>query len=160
MPDDETLRKMAAYGIPAVIQPGFIHGLGESFIASLGMARARAMIPARRYLDAGVPLAGSSDSSVADYNPFVGIWAAIARRDRRRDRLRSRGSTDPRRGDPALYDRRGIRPPRGGDRGTIAAGKLADFVILGRDPLRCPEAELRAIRPHRTILGGQDVYSS
>ena len=79
MPDDETIAKMAAYGIPAVIQPGFLYGLGESFIVSLGMERAGGMVPARRYLDAGVPLAGSSDSSVADYNPFVGIWSAIAR---------------------------------------------------------------------------------
>lgn len=157
MPNDETVAKMAAYGIPAVIQPGFLHGLGESYIASLGMERAGAMIPARRYLDAGVPLAGSSDSPVADYNPFVGIWAAIARQT-------AAGTIfDP---SQSLAREEAIRLYTTGaafaireesTRGMIAPGMLADLVALDRDILTCPTDDIRAITPHRTIVGGADV---
>ena len=157
MPDSETVAKMAAYGIPAVIQPGFLYGLGESFIASLGIERASGMVPARRYLDAGVPLAGSSDSSVADYNPFVGIWSAIARQTAAGTIL---DQTE------ALTREEAIRLYTTGaahaireeaSRGTIAAGMLADFVVLDRDILTCPTDAIRAIVPIRTILGGADV---
>jgi predicted amidohydrolase YtcJ len=160
MPDDETLRKMAAYGIPAVIQPGFIHGLGESFVVSLGMERARGMIPARRYLDAGVSLAGSSDASVADYNPFVGIWSAIARE------TAAGIAFDPA---EALTREEAIRLYTTGAafalreearRGRIMVGYLADFVVLDRDILRCPTDEIATIRPVRTIVGGLDVFTA
>lgn len=158
MPDDATIAKMAAYGIPAVVQPGFLYGLGESFIASLGLERASGMVPARRYLDAGVPLAGSSDSSVADYNPFVGIWSSIARETAAGTVL------DP---SKALTREEAIRLYTSGAayaireesrRGTIAVGNLADFVVLDRDILTCPLEEIRAIKPTRTILGGRDVF--
>ena len=159
MPDDETVAKMAAYGIPAVIQPGFLYGLGESFIASLGRERAGGMVPALRYLDAGVPLAGSSDSSVVDYNPFVGIWSAIARETAAGTMLDQ---------SEALSRQEGIRLYTTGaahalreeaSRGAIAVGMLADFVVLDRDILTCPTDEIRAITPTRTILGGKDVFT-
>jgi len=157
MPDDDTLAKMAAYGIPAVIQPGFLYSLGESFVTSLGMERARAMIPACRYLTAGVPLAGSSDSPVADYNPFVGIWAAIARQTAAETDLDESQSLT-REEAIRLYTTGGafaIREER--TRGTIASGMLADFVVLNRDILACPTNDIRAIAPRRTIVGGVDM---
>lgn len=158
MPDRETIAKMAAYGIPAVIQPGFLYGLGESFIVSLGMERAGTMVPARRYLDAGVPLAGSSDSLVADYNPFVGIWSAMARETAAGTALDQ---------SEALTREEAIRLYTSGaayalreeaSRGTVSVGKLADFTVLDRDVLHCPVTEIRAITPTRTILGGVDMF--
>ncbi len=158
MPDDETMTKMAAYGIPAVIQPGFLYGLGESFVISLGMERARTMIPARRYLDAGVPLAGSSDSPVANYNPFVGIWAAIARQTAAGTELGASQSLT-REEAIRLYTTGAAQAIREEDtRGVIEPGKLADFVILDRDILACPTDEIRAITPQKTIVGGADVF--
>jgi predicted amidohydrolase YtcJ len=159
MPDDETVAKMAAYGIPAVVQPGFLYGLGESFIASLGRERASRMAPARRYLDAGVPLAGSSDSSVADYNPFVGIWSAVARQTAAGTVL-DQSEALTRAQAIRLYTTGGAHAIREeASRGAIAVGMLADFIVLDRDILTCPAAEIRAITPTRTILGGKDVFA-
>lgn len=158
MPDDATIAKMAAYGIPAVIQPGFLYGLGESFVVSLGMERARAMVPARRYLDAGVPLAGSSDSSVADYNPFVGLWSAIARETAAGTNF-DQSEALTREETIRLYTSGAAYAMREeASRGMIGVGKLADFTVLDRDILRCPVAEIRSIIPTRTILGGIDVF--
>ncbi len=158
MPRAETVAKMAAYGIPAVIQPAFLYGLGESFIASLGRERAARMNPARTYLDAGVPLAGSSDSSVYEYNPFLGIWAAMARetaKGKRFDAAEALTRVEAIR----LYTTGAAHAIREeATRGTIASGKLADFVVLDRDILTCPIAEIRALHPLRTILGGVDVF--
>ncbi|GEM_PF-3193415 len=44
------------------------------------------------------------------------------------------------------------------DKGTLAPGKLADFVLLDRDLTRTPAAELRNARVLMTVAGGTPVY--
>ncbi len=42
--------------------------------------------------------------------------------------------------------------------GSLEPGKLADLVVIDRDYLACPEDEIRAIKPRRTIVGGRTVF--
>ena len=44
------------------------------------------------------------------------------------------------------------------DRGSLKEGKIADFVILDRDPLNTPPDQLMAIRVLKTIKEGRTVY--
>lgn len=43
-------------------------------------------------------------------------------------------------------------------RGSIEPGKLADFVIIDRNPLITPKRELRDLKILETIIGGTRVY--
>ena len=43
-------------------------------------------------------------------------------------------------------------------KGTIAAGKYADFVVLSRDILAVPAAELLETRVLMTVMGGRETY--
>ena len=43
-------------------------------------------------------------------------------------------------------------------RGSIEPGKLADFVILDRNPLITPPKDLRDLKVLETIIGGNRVY--
>jgi predicted amidohydrolase YtcJ len=44
--------------------------------------------------------------------------------------------------------------------GTITAGKLADLVVLGRDPFREPPSTLVTLPVERTMLGGHWSFES
>ena len=43
-------------------------------------------------------------------------------------------------------------------KGSIEVGKLADFVVLDRDYMTCPDSEIMNILPLATIVGGEIVY--
>jgi predicted amidohydrolase YtcJ len=45
-------------------------------------------------------------------------------------------------------------------KGTISAGKLADFSVLSADIMKIPEAEILETKNMMTIIGGQVVYSA
>jgi predicted amidohydrolase YtcJ len=158
LPTGRTLELMARYRIPAILNPPFLYYMGDSFVTSLGVARAERMKPARSYLDAGVPLAGSSDSTVSDYNPFVGIATMIARRTisghvlDQAERL-TRPEAIRLYTTGAAYALRRER-----EWGSLEAGKWADLVVLDRDILTCPQDEIAAIKPLRTVLAGETVY--
>ena len=46
------------------------------------------------------------------------------------------------------------------DRGVIAPGKLADFVVIDRDYMKCPEEEIKDICSLQTVVGGEVVYET
>jgi predicted amidohydrolase YtcJ len=45
-------------------------------------------------------------------------------------------------------------------KGSLAPGKLADLVILGRSPLTAPPDEIDRIPVLETIVGGETVWRS
>jgi predicted amidohydrolase YtcJ len=44
------------------------------------------------------------------------------------------------------------------DKGSIEPGKLADLILVDRDPLSCPEDDLRTTRVLWTMVGGKIVH--
>jgi predicted amidohydrolase YtcJ len=158
-PTPTALAVMAEARIPAVVSSPFLTNLGEGFVNSVGPERASRAMPMRSYLDAGVPLAGSSDSSITDFNPWVGMNAAVNRVTATgRDLGRAAEGITP---EEALrsYTLGGAFVTGREDRqGSIAPGKLADLVVLDRDPLAIPPENLDQVKPTATMLSGEWVY--
>ena len=158
-PTETALAAMAEAKIPAVVSSPFLANLGEGFVNSVGPERASRAMPMRTYLDAGVPLAGSSDSCITDYNPWVGMHAAV-------NRTTATGR-DLGKADEAITVEEALRSytlggafvtGREDRQGSIALGKLADLAVLDRDPLAIPAEELDRVKPTATMLGGEWVY--
>jgi predicted amidohydrolase YtcJ len=158
VPSEETIRLMGEHKIPALVSNPFIVHLGESFVTSLGEDRAARALPMASYLRARVPLAGSSDSPIADVNPWVGMYAAVARRTITGRQFDLSEAIDVREalrsytigGAHAL----GLTTQRG----SLEAGKVADLVQVDRDPLEVDATGLRDTRVERTMLAGEWVY--
>jgi predicted amidohydrolase YtcJ len=45
------------------------------------------------------------------------------------------------------------------EKGSIEVGKLADLILVDRDPLTCPEDDLPSTKVLWTMVGGKTVYS-
>ena len=72
----------------AVPQTIFIHSLGRNFRDYLPDAFLPRCYPIRAMLDAGIPVALSSDAPVVENdNPLMGMQAAVTRRDREGHRI-------------------------------------------------------------------------
>lgn len=157
-PTPETLALMAEFRIPAVVSSPFLANLGEGFVNSVGAKRAARAMPMQTYLRAGVPFAGSSDSPITAFDPWVGIAAAVNRRTVAGRVLGADEALSP---EDALrsYTVGGAFASGREDRlGRISPGMLADLVVLDRDPLAVPPDELTTIRPTATMAGGRWVF--
>ena len=44
-------------------------------------------------------------------------------------------------------------------KGSIELGKLADFIVIDRDIMTCPEDEIKSIQVLQTVVGGETVYT-
>jgi predicted amidohydrolase YtcJ len=117
----------------------------------------RWMYPARSILDTGGTIAGASDWPVSTANPFAAIFQAETRSG-------PQGVLDPAQRMPRIamlyaYTRHSAQVlDRLGDIGSIAPGKLADLVLVDRDVLTVPAAELRKAAVVFTMWGGKIVY--
>ena len=158
VPTPETIDLMGRHQIPALVSNPFLVHLGDSFVESLGADRAKRALPMASYLRARVPLAGSSDSPIADFNPWVGMYAAIARRSINGwqfDPSEAISITEALRS----YTITGASVLGLADkRGSIEPGKVADLIHLDRNPLQVGTEDVKETRVLRTMVAGSWVY--
>jgi predicted amidohydrolase YtcJ len=158
-PTETALARMAEAQIPAVVSSPFLTNLGEGFVNSVGPERASRAMPMRTYLEAGVPLAGSSDSYITDFNPWVGMHAAVNRRTvTGRDLGKAAEALTPAEALHSYTMGGAFASGREDRQGSISPGKLADLVVLDRDPLAIDPDDLDQVTPTRTMLGGTWVW--
>jgi len=67
---------------------------------------------------------------------------------------------DPASGEPTGIVRNGGRliKVKEKEKGSLEAGKLADFIVLDKDPLTCPLDGVKDLEVEQTYLGGKCVY--
>ena len=151
---DDQISLMAAQNIVLVPQPYFISVFGEGMLHNLGADRAKLSYPARRLLDAGMTLPGSSDRPVAHGAPLA-VMQAFAQR--LTEAGNAYGINDRISVAEALhaYTVGSANATGWGDRkGTLASGFLADLVVLGANPLEVDVAEVSQIPVLATMVGG------
>ncbi|NBC22305.1 MAG: amidohydrolase family protein [Gammaproteobacteria bacterium] len=156
MPDQATMEAMAEHHIAITQQPNFTYTLEGRYVDNLDGRRLETNNPLRTPLDHGIHLAISSD--ILPIGPAVGLYAAVTRRGMSgrvfgpEERI---GIAEALR----AYTVDGAWLTREEDlKGSLEAGKLADFIVLAADPLALPGDELRDLEVLETWLGGRRVY--
>lgn len=154
LPTERTLQLMAAHRIPAVVSDPFLYSLGESYITSLGLERASRMMPMRTYLDRRIPLAGSSDSPVAVFDPWVGFYSAMTRTTVKGTVMGADERISPIEALRSYTIGGAYALGRERELGSLEPGKLADLVVLDMDPLTASADRFLEMRPMATMVGG------
>ena len=161
----EVARRMARLGAIAEVQP--YHAIDDlRWMEQRIGARARWAYAFKTLQDAGVRLSFGSDwpgtnASWYPASPVLGIYAAVARQTL--DGKPAAGWFPEERVDveTALCAYTVNNAWAAGEeevKGMLAPGKLADLVVLDRDPFAVPPAQLKDLQVVLTVLGGRIVY--
>ncbi|HET9457115.1 MAG TPA: amidohydrolase family protein, partial [Candidatus Limnocylindrales bacterium] len=153
------LRRTAArLGIHVASQPAFLSALGDGYLEAFGTARAGRLYPFGSLLREGVLVAGSSDAPVVGASPLVAMRDAQLRRT---DDGHVLGANEALSASEALelYTRNAAFVSGAEDRlGSLELGKLADFVVLDRNPLTSDAEALTEAVVRMTVVGGEVAF--
>lgn len=153
--------RFARLGVIASIQPSFTTSDMPWAEARLSPRRIGEAYAWRTLEKVGARLAGGSDFPIESNDPRKGIYAAVTREDA--SGLPPGGWRPdedlPRTDALALYTSGAAYAMFQEDRrGSIAAGKDADFTVLDRDLRACPAREIPRARVLMTVVAGNVAY--
>lgn len=116
-------------------------------------------MPLRKIADSGIVFGLGTDATiVSHYQPFVTLGWVVSGLDLAGHRVldetltREEALVAHTRSNAYLFFQEG-------NLGSLEVGKLADLVVLDRDYMTVPAAEIKHIRPTMTMVGGRLVYS-
>jgi predicted amidohydrolase YtcJ len=163
LPDRSLTNKWRAAGIIPVPQPVFIYTIGDFIPTYVGDYGNHGQFPLRWLIDEGWGISGSSDvwigSERPQTRPLFSIWCCVERRGFSGREIEPEQKISV---DEALriHTIGGARVLGEEDRrGSLEPGKLADVIVLARDPRKVPPSEIPDVEVDYVFLGGRCVYT-
>jgi predicted amidohydrolase YtcJ len=156
--DEEIIGRIRRLGLVVVPFGSYARFHGDKLPGYYGAERLERLFAHRSLLDAGVPVAGSSDYPCGPIEPLAAITSCVERRSLAGEPvgLSQRISVAEAVG---LYTT-GAAFASGEERlkGTLAPGMLADFVELSGDPFETDPADIASLAVRSTWVGAECVY--
>ena len=137
----------------------YVYEHGDKMEA-FGADRWGMMHPNRSALDMGIPVAGNSDYGVSAAIPMLRIQSMVTRTSAEGKVYGPEQRISPEEAIRVWTMGSAFSVFEEDIKGSIEAGKLADFVILSSDPTAVPADEIKDITVHMTVVGGRIVYES
>ncbi len=151
-------RRLKGLGVIDASANGFLHDLGDAYKANRGEDEMRWMWPHRTLVDEGIPAPGHSDCPVCTPNPWLGIYGLVTRRTSGGDVLYAGEGITPMEAIRAYTILGAYSAWEEDIKGSIEPGKLADLVVVDRDPVTIPHDDLKNVETVMTIIDGKIVY--
>ncbi len=152
------LARMKQLNLIAVPQPAFIYYLGDSYLENFSEDALDFSYPGRSWFDLGITAIGSSDTPVVPADPWINIRSAVTRLTQD-GQLMGPGQAVTLDEALRMFTLHGaIGSFEESIKGSITPGKLADLIVIDRDPRHVDPAELHTIRNELTMVGGDIVF--
>jgi predicted amidohydrolase YtcJ len=156
---DALVARMKTLGVIPTPFSSYVYYHGEK-MRFYGAERLKNMFAMRSFLDAGIPATQASDYTASPFEPMMALQSQVTRTDTKgtvwganqRITLEEAIRVGTIHGAHASYEEN--------IKGSIAVGKLADLVVLDRDPFRENPASLVTIPIQRTMLNGRWSFES
>jgi predicted amidohydrolase YtcJ len=153
----ELLRRIKAVGAIPTPFYTYVHYHGNKWL-EYGPDKLRWMFPHRSFLDYGIPVGPASDYTPGPYEPLMAIQSMVTRKDfegrvwgpNQKVSVEEAIRICTLNGAYASFEE--------STKGSVTAGKLADFVMLGADPHEANPDRIKEIEVARTVVGGKTVY--
>ncbi len=157
--NEQLLRRMKAIdAVPAVFSTYAYYNADKFHF--YGEALMRNCMAFRSMLDAGVHAAAGSDFGPGPFAPLMGIQGMVTRRGWNGEVWGANQRV-------SVGEALQINTLNGAYnskdetiKGSITAGKLADFVVLAHDPHSVDPNKIASIKIYRTVVGGDVVYQA
>jgi predicted amidohydrolase YtcJ len=150
--DPADLPRFAELGVAASVQ--FSHAPSDEQLAKRFWAdKLDRAYSFRSLVDSGAVVANGSDAPVEELEPWAGVVAGVLDHWRADQRVTLEQALHAVCVAPAWLSHDERR------RGTLVPGRLADLVVLDRDPLACEPEELREVQVVATMLGGRWTHN-
>jgi predicted amidohydrolase YtcJ len=157
--NDDLVRRMKALGVIPTPFSTYVYFHGEK-MQEYGEERLDSMFALRSFLDAGIRPTMASDYPPGPFEPMMALQSMVTRTDitgkawgpRQKITIEEALRVCTLNGAYASFEEH--------EKGSLEPGKLADLVVLGRDPLVEDPASLVTIPVERTMVGGRWVYES
>lgn len=144
----EQARRIDGLGAVVCTQPGFIHYSGDRYLSDVEPEQLPWLYPLRTLLDAGVRVAGGSDSPIAPADPWAALDAAVTRRSTSGREVAPEQGVTLREAMDMYTVGAAAASFQEHELGRVAPGYLADLVVVSGDPPR----------PLLTMVGGEIAW--
>jgi len=157
--NDSLVGRMRALSVIPTPFSTYVYFHGEK-MRHYGAERTNQMFAVRSFLDAGLRVTQNSDYPPGPFEPMMALQSSVTRTDmkgnvwgaRQRITVEEALRVGTINGAYASFEEK--------LKGSIETNKLADLVVLGRDPAREDSRNLVNIPVERTMVGGRWVFES
>jgi predicted amidohydrolase YtcJ len=157
--NDNLVQRMKALGVIPTPFSTYVYFHGEK-MQEYGAERLDSMFALRSFIDAGIRPTLASDYPPGPFEPMMALQSMVTRTDitgktwgpRQKITVEEALRVCTLNGAYASFEEH--------EKGSLEPGKLADVVVLGRNPLEEDPASLVTIPVERTMVGGNWVYES
>jgi predicted amidohydrolase YtcJ len=150
--------KYVAYKIRPSFYTLHTYYFAEAHIANRGKQQAMYISPMRDAIDKGLKPTNHTDFVVAPLDQMFMLWSAVNRVSRAGAVIGADQRVTPMEGLKAMTIWAADQHREGDIKGSLEAGKLADLVILDKNPLKAKPMAIKDIKVVETVKEGKTVY--
>lgn len=154
LPEVKELEMIPSFFIAHVYHWGHIH------VENFGLERASEISPAKTALDLGIPFTFHQDAPVIEPNMIETMWIAVNRKMKDGQVLGADEKIPALAALEAVTKNGAYQYFEEDIKGTIKEGKLADLVILDKNPLKVDSDDIRNIKVLETIKEGKTIFKA
>lgn len=154
----DQLRKYVDYKIQASFYTEHCFYFGETHVANRGKEQAAFLSPLKTALGMGIRCANHTDFNVAPIDQMFVLWSAVNRVTRGGEILGPDERVTPAQALKAITLGSAHMYQEEKTKGSLEVGKLADLVILDKNPLTVDPMAIKDIKVVETIKEGKTIY--